>query len=137
MNTESAATPYQVIGGEPTVRALVHRFYQLMDELPEAWEIRKLHPQDLSSSEEKLYLYLTGWLGGPQLYVERFGHPRLRSRHMPFPVDSQARDQWMMCMKQSLEENVANEEIRFKLYKSLQDLADFMRNKADAPTQQA
>jgi hemoglobin len=131
MNTESQATPYQIIGGEPTVRALVHRFYQLMDELPEAWEIRKLHPQDLSGSEEKLYLYLTGWLGGPQLYVERFGHPRLRSRHMPFPVDSQARDQWMMCMHQSLEENVANEEIRSKLYKSLQDLADFMRNKPD------
>jgi len=131
MNTESATTPYQIIGGEPTVRALVHRFYRLMDELPEAWEIRKLHPQDLSGSEEKLYLYLTGWLGGPQLYVERFGHPRLRSRHMPFPVDSQARDQWMMCMHQSLEENVANEEIRSKLYRSLQDLADFMRNKPD------
>ncbi|MDD5297074.1 MAG: group II truncated hemoglobin [Rhodocyclaceae bacterium] len=133
MSPESPATPYLLIGGEPTVRALVKRFYQLMDELPEAWEIRKLHPQDLSGSEEKLYLYLTGWLGGPQLYVERHGHPRLRSRHLPFPVDSRARDQWMLCMRMALEENVADEGIRAKLAQSLQDLADFMRNMPDAP----
>ncbi len=127
MNTE--ATPYTLIGGETTVRALVQRFYQLMDELPEAWEVRKLHPESLASSEDKLYLYLTGWLGGPQLYTERFGHPRLRSRHMPFPVDNQVRDQWLMCMRLSLDENVADQAIRDKLYRQMADLADFMRNK--------
>lgn len=127
MSTE--ATPYALIGGENTVRALVQRFYQLMDELPEAWEVRKLHPESLAGSEEKLYLYLTGWLGGPQLYTERFGHPRLRSRHMPFPVDSQARDQWLLCMRQSLDENVADQAIRDKLYRQMADLADFMRNR--------
>lgn len=130
--TSESTTPYQRIGGEATVRALVHRFYQLMDELPEAWEIRKLHPDDLSGSEEKLFLYLTGWLGGPQLYVEKFGHPRLRARHLPFPVDSQARDQWMMCMRMAMEENVPDREVREKLNKALADLADFMRNKPDA-----
>ena len=131
MNAESTATPYQRIGGEATVRALVHRFYQLMDELPEAWEIRKLHPDDLSSSEEKLALYLTGWMGGPQLYVEKFGHPRLRARHLPFPVDTLARDQWLMCMRLALEEHVGDPQLRDKLYKALADLADFMRNKPE------
>lgn len=128
------STPYEQIGGETTVRSLVHRFYQLMDELPEAWEIRKLHPEDLSGSEEKLFLYLTGWLGGPQIYVERYGHPRLRARHLPFPVDSQARDQWLMCMAQALQETLADPGMRETLYIKLADLADFMRNKADAPS---
>jgi hemoglobin len=131
MNPDAPTTPYQIIGGEATVRALVKRFYRLMDELPEAWEVRKLHPEDLAGSEEKLFLYLSGWLGGPQLYLEKFGHPRLRSRHMPFPVDSQVRDQWLLCMRQALEENVANEAVRAKLYQSLHDLADFMRNTPD------
>lgn len=129
MNTESSATPFELIGGEATVRALVKRFYQLMDELPEAWEVRKLHPESLAGSEEKLYFYLTGWLGGPQLYVERFGHPRLRGRHMPFPVDTRVRDQWLMCMRQSLAENVTDPAMRDKLYQQMADLADFMRNR--------
>jgi hemoglobin len=77
-------TPYERMGGEPAVRRLVARFYELMDSLPEAYGIRKLHQPDLASAEQKLYLYLTGWLGGPQLYVEKYGHPRLRSRHLPF-----------------------------------------------------
>ncbi len=128
MNSE---TLYQRIGGENTVRAIVHRFYQLMDELPEAWELRKIHPEDLSGSEQKLFMYLSGWLGGPQLYVERYGHPRLRARHMPFAVDSQARDQWMMCMKIALEERVSEGDLREELLKPLGDLADFMRNKPD------
>ena len=124
------ATPYDIIGGEPAVRALVKRFYELMDTLPEAYGIRKLHPQDLSGSEEKLYLYLTGWLGGPQLYVEKFGHPRLRSRHLPFPIASDEAGQWMLCMRQAMDECIADTELRAKLDKALTDLAFFMRNQA-------
>ncbi|MDK9726280.1 MAG: group II truncated hemoglobin [Sterolibacteriaceae bacterium MAG5] len=123
-------TPYELIGGEPAVRALVKRFYELMDTLPEAYGIRKLHPADLAGSEDKLYLYLTGWLGGPQLYVEKFGHPRLRGRHMPFPIGDTERDQWMLCMREAMQEVVADEGLRAKLDKALTDLADFMRNKA-------
>lgn len=123
-------TPYELIGGEPAVRALVKRFYELMDTLPEAYGIRKLHPADLAGSEDKLYLYLTGWLGGPQLYVEKFGHPRLRGRHMPFPIGDTERDQWMLCMREAMQEVVADEGLRSKLDKALTDLADFMRNKA-------
>lgn len=123
-------TPYELIGGEPAVRALVKRFYELMDTLPEAYGIRKLHPADLAGSEDKLYLYLTGWLGGPQLYVEKFGHPRLRGRHMPFPIGETERDQWMLCMREAMQEIVADADLRAKLDKALTDLADFMRNKA-------
>lgn len=128
MNTP--VTHYQQIGGEPVVRALVHRFYELMDTLPEAYGIRKLHPADLSGSEDKLYLFLTGWLGGPQLYVEKFGHPRLRGRHLPFPIGESERDQWMLCMRQAMAECVADAKLRAVLDQKLTDLADFMRNKA-------
>ncbi|HEY1181132.1 MAG TPA: group II truncated hemoglobin, partial [Rhodocyclaceae bacterium] len=94
----ATVTPYEAIGGEAGVRRLVQRFYALMDELPEAYAIRKLHPEDLSGSEEKLFMYLSGYLGGPQLFVEKFGHPMLRARHLPFAIGKNEAEQWMMCM---------------------------------------
>ncbi len=127
-------TPYEQIGGEPTVRALVSRFYAHMDERPEAWEVRRMHAEDLSSSEEKLFLFLSGWLGGPNLYVERFGPPFLRARHLPFSIGSLERDQWLDCMRLALEETVADEALRARLFTSFVALADHMRNRADAPT---
>lgn len=127
MNTP--ATPYERIGGEAAVRRLVRRFYELMDTLPEAYGIRKLHPQDLSGSEEKLFMFLSGWLGGPQLFVERFGHPRLRARHLPFPIGAAERDQWMMCMRQAMDEVIADETLRRGMEQALSDLANHMRNR--------
>jgi hemoglobin len=126
--TGPPATPYQRLGGERAVRQLVHRFYELMDHLPEAYGIRKLHQADLASAEEKLSLYLTGWLGGPQLYVEKFGHPRLRARHLPFAIGTAERDQWMLCMRQAMMEQIDDAPLRTALDKALTDLADFMRN---------
>jgi hemoglobin len=131
MLSENKITPYQRIGGEPAVRALVKRFYEIMDTLPEAYGVRKLHGKDLSGSEEKLYLYLTGWLGGPQLYVEKFGHPRLRQRHLPFAIGGTERDQWLMCMRQAMEERIDDAPLRAALDKALTDLADLMRNQPD------
>lgn len=128
MLSQDKITPYQRIGGEPTVRAIVKRFYELMDTLPEAYGVRKLHPKDLGGSEEKLYLYLTGWLGGPQLYVEKFGHPRLRQRHLPFTIGGQERDQWLLCMRQAMAELIDDAPLRAALDKALTELADFMRN---------
>jgi hemoglobin len=121
---------YQRIGGEAKVRELVQRFYQLMDELPEAHRIRKMHHIDLQNAEDKLFMFLTGWMGGPQLYVEKFGHPRLRQRHMPFAIGDDERDQWMMCMAQALDEVVADVELRTELMDAFQKVADFMRNQA-------
>lgn len=127
----SDVLPYDRIGGEAAVRRLVDRFYDLMDSLPEATELRALHPSSLHGSRDKLTWYLTGWLGGPQHYVERFGHPRLRARHLPFPIASQARDQWMLCMRRALGETVADDELRAYLDTTLGRLADHMRNQPD------
>lgn len=122
-------TPYERLGGEAGLRRLVTRFYELMDSLPEAWEIRRLHPEDLSGSREKLFKFLSGWLGGPPLYVQEYGHPRLRMRHLPFPIGERERDQWMLCMNQALDELVADAPLREALKRALFQTADHMRNR--------
>ncbi len=119
---------YQRIGGEKKVRALVTRFYQLMDELPEVYGIRKLHAENLQSAQEKLYKFLSGWMGGPQLYVEQYGHPMLRRRHLPFAIGNTERDQWLLCMNQALSEVVPDAALRNELSDSFARVADHMRN---------
>lgn len=126
--TEPKATPYELIGGEDGVRRLVDRFYDLMDTDPEVHGIRAMHPPDLRTSREKLYLFLTGWMGGPQLYVERFGHPRLRARHLPFPIGEDERDQWLRCMDRALDEQDMPDALRAFLRERFHGLADHMRN---------
>jgi hemoglobin len=126
--TNTETTPYQQIGGEAGLRRLVQRFYALMDTLPEAYGIRKLHPADLSGSEEKLFMFLSGWLGGPPLFVETFGHPRLRARHLPFTLGNDEAGQWMLCMRQAMAEELPDERLRAGLDKVLTDLAQHMRN---------
>ncbi len=133
MNDTAAATPFARIGGEAAVRRLVKRFYELMDTLPEAYAIRKLHQADLSSAEEKLFMFLCGWLGGPQLYVEKYGHPKLRARHLPFAIASEEAGQWMLCIRTAMAEVIDNEALRVDLDKSLSDLAQHMRNRNDPP----
>ena len=113
------------------MRALVRRFYELMDTLPEAYAVRRLHAADLSGAAEKLYLFLSGWLGGPDLYVQRYGHPRLRARHLPFAIGSRERDEWLLCMNQALDECDADAQIRARLRDALAGLADHMRNRPD------
>lgn len=122
---------YAMLGGEPAVRALVDRFYDLMDELPEAAAIRAMHARDLKVSRQKLFEFLSGWLGGPQLYIEKHGHPRLRRRHLPFEVDTRARDQWMLCMDRALEELVPDARMRAYLHEQFARTADFMRNQPE------
>ena len=128
-----AATAYSRLGGEAALRRLVSRFYELMDTLPEAYGIRKLHAADLSGAEQKLFMYLSGWLGGPQLYVEQFGHPMLRARHLSFAIGSGEAEQWMLCMRQAMAEVIADEDLRAALDKSLDNLAQHMRNRNDQP----
>jgi hemoglobin len=119
--------PYEVLG-EEGVRRLVDRFYDLMDTLPEASTIRALHPADLGVAREKLFLFLVGWMGGPPLYVQRHGHPRLRARHLPFPIGEAERDQWMLCMERALSEVVGDEALAGALRANLWKVADHMRN---------
>lgn len=128
-----STTPYQLIGGEAALRALTERFYLLMDTLPEAHGIRAMHPQDLAESTDKLFMFLSGWLGGPNLYIERYGHPFLRARHMPFRIASGERDAWMRCMRQALAETVGDETLRARIEQAFAGIADHMRNTADTP----
>ena len=122
-------TLVDVRGGEAGITHLVDRFYALMDTLPEAAELRDMHPADLTTSRQKLMMFLCGWSGGPQHYIQRYGHPRLRARHMPFPIDDQASAQWMRCMGQALDEHPLPPEIREDLRKSLAHIAGHMRNR--------
>ena len=119
---------YRMAGGEQGIRELVERFYALMDELPEAREIRALHPADLSHAKERLFMFLSGWLGGPPLYEERFGHPHLRQKHLPFPIGDAERDAWMLCMTRALDEVIADAALRIQLTQSFFKTADFLRN---------
>lgn len=123
-------THYQRLGGEAKVRELVEHFYQHMDELPEVWGIRKLHAEDLSGSRQKLFDFLSGWMGGPQLYKEKHGEPFLRRRHLPFPIGNDERDQWMHCMKLALEDVVEDEKLREEFHQAFAKVADHMRNQA-------
>ncbi len=122
------ATAFEWIGGEPRVRELVDRFYDLMDLEPGYRELRAAHGSDLADARQKLFWFLCGWLGGPQHYIERFGHPRLRARHMPFKIGLVERDQWLACMDQAMGEIGVDEALRARLREAFFGTADWMRN---------
>lgn len=123
-------TLYQAIGGADGVSALCRRFYHLMDTLPEAARCRAIHPADLSGSEAKFYDYLTGYLGGPPVYVEKHGHPRLRSRHFGSEIGPLERDEWLLCFNRALDEIIANPRLRDLIREPVERLAFHMQNKA-------
>jgi len=131
METVTTETLYQRLGGAAVLRALVRRFYEYMESLPEASAIRRMHARDLSGAEEKLFKFLSGWPGGPDLYWEEFGHPRLRMRHLPFAIGPRERDQWLVCMTRGLEDTVADSECRRRLLEAFTQTAHHMINQPD------
>ena len=122
-------TPFAWIGGESQVHALVDRFYDLMDLEPGYAALRAAHGTELANAREKLKMFLTGWMGGPQRYTEQFGHPRLRMRHMPFSIGIAERDQWVACMDQAMQETEVDDALRTRLKESFMQTADWMRNR--------
>lgn len=121
-------THFEAIGGEEKIRQLVDRFYDLMDTQPEAARIRALHPEDLAESRDKLFMFLVGWMGGPPLYVSKFGHPRLRARHIRFPIGTRERDEWLWCMYRAMDELQVPGLLVEQLRRAFAQTADFMRN---------
>ena len=120
---------FELVGGETGWRTLVDRFYDLMD-LDERFEgIRLLHPETLNGSRDKLYWFLCGWSGGPNHYIERFGHPMLRARHLPFAIASAERDQWLLCMAEAMRDQGLDSALFDRLLESFHGTADWMRNK--------
>lgn len=126
--SEQTITPYELIGGEKAVLSLVDRFYFYMDTLPEAEDIRKMHGKSLARAKDKLFKFLSGWLGGPNLFIEEFGHPMLRRRHFPFAIGPVERDQWMLCMDKALAEVEMEPSLRDGLRQALAQLATHMIN---------
>lgn len=120
---------YEWLGGDAAVRALVDRFYDLMDLEPGYAALRHAHPADLGPARDKLYWFLSGWLGGPSLYIEQFGHPRLRARHLPFAIGILERDQWLACMAQAMQELSVDAALADRLQQAFFQTADWMRNK--------
>jgi hemoglobin len=115
--------------GERTIRELVDRFYDAMDRLPEVAPIRAMHPADLGSSRDKLFWFLVGWTGGPPEYVSRFGHPRLRARHLPFPIGPAESAMWLLCMAEALEAVIADPDDRAALLGAFRRIASHMENR--------
>jgi hemoglobin len=126
---EEADSSFTRLGGEGGVRALVDRFYDLMDLEPAFSGVRALHPADMAGSRDKLFWFLCGWLGGPNHYVERFGHPMLRARHLPYAIGIKERDEWMACMTQAMQEQQIDTALAAQLAQALYGTADWMRNR--------
>ncbi len=129
--TEETTTLYDAIGGDVTVSALVDRFYDLMDTLPEAARCRAVHPPDLSGSRRKFYEYLTGYLGGPPVYVEKYGHPMLRRRHFVAAIGTVERDEWLLCFRRAMDETIESPALRDIIWPPIERLAFHMQNQED------
>ncbi|MFZ6844113.1 group II truncated hemoglobin [Undibacterium sp. RuTC16W] len=126
---EEQSRLYALIGGADKLREMVDRFYDLMELEPEFAGIRALHPTPMDGSRDKLFWFLSGWMGGPNLYIEQFGHPRLRARHLPYAIASSERDQWLRCMAWAMQDVGIAEELQQHLMQSFYQTADWMRNK--------
>lgn len=121
-------SPFLQLGGETTVRTLVDRFYDLMDLEPGYRELRATHGTTLDDARDKLFWFLCGWLGGPDYFVQRFGHPRLKARHLPFKIGILERNQWLACMDQAMGDVQVDAVLRERLRASFFQTADWMRN---------
>ena len=126
---DNSPTLFEIIGGEARLRELVDRFYDLMDLEPRFADLRAMHPSSLDGSRDKLFWFLCGWSGGPNHFIERFGHPRLRARHLPFSIASKERDDWLRCMAQAMHELDMPEALQERLMHSFLQTADWMRNR--------
>ena len=131
VNIEKKSNLYALIGGAEKLREMVDRFYDLMELESEFSGIRVLHPTPINSSRDKLYWFLSGWMGGPDLYIEQFGHPRLRARHLPFSIGVSERDQWLRCMAWAMQDVGIEDGLQQHLMTSFYQTADWMRNKVE------
>jgi hemoglobin len=129
MTTIQQQSPYYLLGGDEAVTNLVERFYHYMDNLPETAQLRQLHAQNLDDSRQKLYQFLSGWLGGLDLYVQKYVHPRLRMRHGRVAIGQDQNKQWMICMNRALDEIKIDTDLKQQLSIALSNLAEHMVNR--------
>lgn len=122
---------YDLIGGDKVIKAIAHEFYQQMQTREDTQALLSIHRAPIEQSEAKLYEFLSGWLGGPQLYAQKYGHPALRARHMPFAIDENMRDQWLICMRAAIQKCVKKPEHQQAIIQAISTLADHMRNQPE------
>jgi hemoglobin len=125
---QPANPDFDLIGGALAIDRLVETFYRNMESRPEARNISAMHAADLEPAKAILKLYLREWLGGPAEYSKQRGHPRLRQRHIRFPIGPAERDAWLACMNAALDEVVPEPGPRKKLKGAFHKLADWLRN---------
>lgn len=132
VQTDNTQQPilYDMVGGEEKLRLMVDAFYDFMESDVRFQGIRALHPESLDNARNRLFWFLSGWMGGPNLYIEQFGHPRLRARHLPFPIGESERDQWLQCMALALDHINMEQNLQQRLMQAFYDTADWMRNQA-------
>lgn len=126
---DTSKTLFELLGGERCIRELVDRFYDLMDIEPDLKELRATHGPSLKEARDKLFWFLCGYFGGPDYYIQRFGHPRLRARHLPFSIGEQERDQWVVCMGRAMQDQEIEPALVERLVQSFYGVADWMRNR--------
>lgn len=127
-NESPQPTLYELIGGNDPLRELVDRFYDLMDLEPDFAALRAMHPPSLEGSRDKLYRFLSGWSGGPDLYTPVHGQAFLRARHLSFAIGSVERDQWLTCMLLAMRDLGYSDQKQDLLLNAFFGTADWMRN---------
>ena len=126
--SDAPQTPYDILG-EDGIRELTSAFYDIMDSLPEMADLRAMHARDLAPMKDKLAEYLTGWMGGPPLYADKYGTVCMTSPHEPYHLGPEERDQWLLCMDRALQQTGASEELVQMLKVPMFRIADAIRNK--------
>jgi hemoglobin len=121
-----APSPYEELGGDTPLRQLVEAFYDIIED--ESPTLRAMLPANTSTSRQKLHEFLSGWLGGPPLYEEKRGHPRLRMRHLPFPIGETEAAEWMRCFLKAMDLEEVPTPLRQFLNSRLEPLARHMIN---------
>jgi hemoglobin len=129
LSAAPAASLYSRLGGEVVLRQFVAQLYAFMDDAAEVAPVRKMHSTDLSYAADRLFMFLSGMLGGPPLYMNAFGHPRLRRKHMSFAIGDEERDQWLLCAQHAADRLAIEQTVRDELMAELTRMADHLRNK--------
>ncbi len=120
---------YDRFGGEEGIRRFTRRFYEVMESDPQAAAARAIHPESLADSEQKFFEFLSGWLGGPQLFVEKRGAPMLRARHLTSPIGEDEIKGWMLCFRTALADTIEDPDTRAAILPQIEMLALHMRNR--------
>ena len=125
----STSDVYLRIGGIENINTIVDDFYEIMSTDPLAADCFATHSgRDIRISAEKLKFFLSGWTGGPPLYMEKYGHPRLRMRHFPFTIGSKESYQWLYCMEKALEKSKLDKPLQDELMTAFRHMTNLIQN---------